>query len=130
MSTSTAARSSSSASPGSRSGSPPPALLRRTTSQGPEELWPDYKRMRDRIGAERGWPPMGQAEFAREADHGSLYAGSPATVAAKIAATAKALGISRFDLKYSAGPLAHDKLMPSIELYGSKVVPLVRDMME
>ena len=106
-----------------------PGYVADTDAQAREELWPDYKRMRDRIGAERGWPPMGQAEFAREADHGSLYVGSPATVAAKIAATAKALGLSRFDLKYSAGPLAHDKLMRSIELYGSKVIPLVRDMM-
>ena len=106
-----------------------PGYVADTDAQARAELWPDYKRMRDRIGAERGWPPMGQAEFAREADHGSLYVGSPETVAAKIAATAKALGISRFDLKYSAGPLAHDKLMRSIELYGSKVVPLVRQMM-
>ena len=106
-----------------------PGYVAATDAQAREELWPDYKRMRDRIGAERGWPPMGQAEFAREADHGSLYVGAPETVAAKIAATAKALGIARFDLKYSAGPLAHDKLMRSIELYGSKVVPLVRQMM-
>ena len=106
-----------------------PGYVAATDAQAREELWPDYKRMRDRIGAERGWPPMGQAEFAREADHGSLYVGSPETVAAKIAATAKALGISRFDLKYSAGPLPHEKLMRSIELYGSKVVPLVRQMM-
>ena len=106
-----------------------PGYVAATDAQAREELWPDYKRMRDRIGAERGWPPMGQAEFAREADHGSLYVGAPETVAAKIAATAKALGIARFDLKYSAGPLPHDKLMRSIELYGSKVVPLVRQMM-
>ena len=106
-----------------------PGYVADTDAQAREELWPDYKRMRDRIGAERGWPPMGQAEFAREADHGSLYVGAPETVAAKIAATAKALGIARFDLKYSAGPLPHDKLMRCIELYGSKVIPLVREMM-
>jgi alkanesulfonate monooxygenase SsuD/methylene tetrahydromethanopterin reductase-like flavin-dependent oxidoreductase (luciferase family) len=85
--------------------------------------------MRDRIGAERGWPPMGRAEFDREADQGSLYVGSPETVARKIAATAKGLGIARFDLKYSAGALSHEKLMRSIELYGDKVIPLVRDML-
>jgi probable LLM family oxidoreductase len=106
-----------------------PGYVADTDAQARAELWPDYKRMRDRIGAERGWPPMGQAEFAREADQGSLYVGSPETVARKIAATAKALGLTRFDLKYSAGPLAHDKLMRSIELYGRKVIPLVRDML-
>ena len=85
--------------------------------------------MRDRIGAERGWPPMGRAEFEREADSGALFVGAPETVARKIAATAKALGLARFDLKYSAGHLAHEKLMRSIELYGRKVIPLAREML-
>jgi hypothetical protein len=50
-------------------------------------------------------------------------------VARKIAGTVKALGVSRFDIKYSAGPLSHAKMMRSIELYGRKVIPLVRDML-
>lgn len=71
---------------------------------------------------------MTRAEFDQEADQG-LYVGSPETVARKIAATAKALGITRFDVKYSARPLSHEKLMRTIELYGSKVVPLARHML-
>jgi probable LLM family oxidoreductase len=106
-----------------------PGYIADTDERAREELWPDYKQMRDRIGAERGWSPMGRAEFDQEADYGSLYVGSPQTVARKIAATAKALGISRFDMKYSAGHLSHEKLMRSVELYGSKVVPLVREML-
>ncbi|WP_043433705.1 LLM class flavin-dependent oxidoreductase [Cystobacter fuscus] len=106
-----------------------PGYVARTDAAAREEFWPHYKRMRDRIGAERGWPPMSAAEFEREVEQGSLYLGSPETVARKIAATAKALGLSRFDLKYSAGPLPHDKLMRCIELYGREVVPLVRDML-
>jgi probable LLM family oxidoreductase len=94
-----------------------------------EELWPDYKRMRDHIGAERGWPPMQRAEFDREIESGSLYVGSPDTVARRIATTAKALGISRFDMKYSAGMLSHEKIMRCIELFGKKVMPLTREMM-
>jgi probable LLM family oxidoreductase len=97
--------------------------------QAREELWPHHKGMRDRIGAERGWPPVTRASFDQEADGGSLYVGAPETVARRIAATAKALGIARFDMKYSAGTLPHDKLMRSIELYGTKVIPLVRDML-
>ena len=52
-------------------------MSRETDEKAREELWPDYKKMRDRIGAERGWPPMTRAEFEREADQGSLYVGSP-----------------------------------------------------
>lgn len=105
-----------------------PGYVSDTDEQAREELWPDYKRMRDRIGAERGWPPMGRAEFDREADQGSLYVGAPETVARKIAATVKALTVTRFDMKYSAGSLSHEKLLRSVELYASKVAPLVRDM--
>ena len=100
-----------------------------TDAQAREELFSDYKRMRDKIGGERGWPPMSRADFEREIEHGSLYAGSPETVARKIVASVKALGVSRFDMKYSAGPLSHAKMMRCIELYGRKVMPLVREMM-
>jgi len=100
-----------------------------TDAQAREDLFVDYKRMRDKIGAERGWSPMTRADFEREIEHGSLYVGSPETVARKIAGTVKALGVSRFDIKYSAGPLSHEKMMRSIELYGRKVIPLVRDML-
>jgi probable LLM family oxidoreductase len=106
-----------------------PGYVADTDEQAREQLWPDYKVMRDRIGAERGWPPMQRAEFDHEADQGSLYVGSPETVARKIAATAKALRLSRFQMKYSAGALSHERLMHSIELYGSKVIPLVRELL-
>jgi alkanesulfonate monooxygenase SsuD/methylene tetrahydromethanopterin reductase-like flavin-dependent oxidoreductase (luciferase family) len=84
--------------------------------------------MRDKIGAERGWPPMSRADFEREIEHGSLYVGSPETVARKIVGTVKAFNLSRFTMKYSAGPLPHEKAMRCIELYGRRVMPLVREM--
>ncbi|EKS31030.1 Alkanal monooxygenase alpha chain [Afipia felis] len=106
-----------------------PGYVAATDAQAREEFWLHYKGMRDRIGAERGWPPMEKAEFEREIAHGSLYLGSPETVARKIAATVKALGVSRFDLKYSAGTLPHAKLMTCIELYGREVMPRVRELL-
>jgi alkanesulfonate monooxygenase SsuD/methylene tetrahydromethanopterin reductase-like flavin-dependent oxidoreductase (luciferase family) len=95
-----------------------------------DELWPHYKVLRDRIGAERGMPPIGRATFDLEADRGSLYVGAPKTVARKIVTTVRTLGISRFDMKYSAGQLPHENLLRSIELYGREVIPLVRDMLK
>jgi probable LLM family oxidoreductase len=100
-----------------------------TDTQAREDLFFDYKRMRDKIGAERGWPPLTSADFEREIERGSLYVGSPETVARKIASTAKVLGVNRFDMKYSAGPLSHKKMMRSIELYGRKVIPMVRELL-
>jgi len=107
-----------------------PGHVAATDAQAKEEVWPHYQKMMTRIGAERGWPPMGRDHFEREAGpDGALYVGSPETVAAKIAATARTLGIARFDMKYSSGTLPHDKLMTSIELFGTKVVPLVQEML-
>jgi alkanesulfonate monooxygenase SsuD/methylene tetrahydromethanopterin reductase-like flavin-dependent oxidoreductase (luciferase family) len=84
----------------------------------------------NRIGAERGWTPIGRAHFEREAGpDGALFVGSPDTVAAEIAGTMKVLGLTRFDLKYSNGTLPHDKLMTSIELYGTRVAPMVRELL-
>ncbi len=106
-----------------------PGYVADTDTRAKDELWPAFKVMRDRIGAERGWGPISRAEFDREADEGSLYCGSPETVARKITATAQTLGIARFDMKYSAGTLSHEKLMRSIELYGTRVIPRVRDIL-
>jgi probable LLM family oxidoreductase len=106
-----------------------PGHIAETDAEAREQLWPAYRTMRDRIGRERGWPPMSRPEFEHEISAGSLYAGSPETVARKIAATVRDLGASRFDLKYSAGTLSHDLMLRSIELYGREVIPRVRELL-
>jgi alkanesulfonate monooxygenase SsuD/methylene tetrahydromethanopterin reductase-like flavin-dependent oxidoreductase (luciferase family) len=106
-----------------------PGHIAETDAQAREELWEPYREMRNRIGSERGWPPTSRREYEQEIEAGSLYVGSPETVAKKIAATARALGIVRFDMKYSAGTLRHDLMMRSIELFGREVMPRVKQMM-
>jgi probable LLM family oxidoreductase len=106
-----------------------PGHLADTDAQAREQLWPHYEVMRNRIGSERGWPPTSRAEFEREIAVGSLYVGSPETVARKIVATVRALGASRFDMKYSAGTLPHERMLHSIELYGREVIPRVRRLL-
>ena len=105
-----------------------PGHIADTDEQAIEEMWPSYEKMFGRIGRERGWAPVTKEHFLNEVHHGSLYVGSPETVAKKIAHAVNALGIQRFDLKYSTGPLEHEKLLHSIELYGTKVIPMVREM--
>lgn len=94
-----------------------------------DEFFPDYKRMHDRIGSTRGWPPLTRAQFDAEVTGGSLYVGGPETVARKIARTVQTLGLTRFQLKYSAGPLPHALLMGCIERYGQLVAPRVRALL-
>ena len=100
-----------------------------TDEQAREQFFRPYTISTERIGAERGWPAPTEESFLEEVEHGSMAVGSPETVARKIAAGVRALGASRFDLKISTGPLSHGKLMRSIELYGTRVAPLVRDML-
>jgi probable LLM family oxidoreductase len=103
-----------------------PGFIAATDEDAKEILWPHYEAMTNRIGRERGWPPATRARFEHEAGpDGALFVGSPETVAAKIAYTAKGLGIQRFDLKISNGTLGHDHLMSAIELYGTEVAPRV-----
>lgn len=105
-------------------------LVAETDEQALETLWPHYKRTMDRLGAERGWPPASRMRFQASAGpDGNLVVGSPDTVARKIARIAEGLGLSRLDIKYSAGTLPHEPMMRSIELLGTRVKPMVLDML-
>ncbi len=107
-----------------------PGHVAATDEEAWEALFPPLKANRDTIGAERGWPPYSRLAFQRDlGPEGAVYAGSPETVARKIAGTVRLLGLSRFDLKFSNGPLSHAHLMRSIELYGTRVVPRVRELL-
>ncbi|MFT4199134.1 LLM class flavin-dependent oxidoreductase [Gordonia sp. (in: high G+C Gram-positive bacteria)] len=106
-----------------------PGHIADTDEQALDEYWPHYRAMNDRIGRERGWPPATKDKLVAEARSGSQYVGSPETVARRIADTATALGLTRFDFKYASGPMAHEKLMHSIELYATRVMPRVREIL-
>jgi probable LLM family oxidoreductase len=106
-----------------------PGFIADTDDEARELLFPYFKTQRDRIGRERGWPPATREQFDAEVAAGAVFAGSPHTVAAKIARTAVALGLSRFDLKYSNGAMPHEHLMRAIELYATEVIPRVRELL-
>lgn len=105
-----------------------PGFVAETDEEARNTVFDGWVEMRTRIGRERGWPPPSAGDFEREVATGALYVGSPETVARKVAATVKVLGVDRFDLKYDQ-KVRHDQLLGSIELYGSKVVPMVKDML-
>ena len=107
-----------------------PGHIAATDEEAREQLWPHYQAQMNRIGRERGWSPMGRGHFEQEAGpSGSLYVGSPETVAQKIAAAVRTMGVDRFDLKYGNGGLSYANLMTSIELYGTQVIPRVRELL-
>ncbi|MEU1184037.1 LLM class flavin-dependent oxidoreductase [Streptomyces sp. NPDC005820] len=104
-----------------------PGFIADTDEEARQLHWPSYKVVRDRIGALRGWPPIRKEEYDSEIEHGSLYIGSPETVARKMARTVKALGVGRFDLIY--GNQSIGARLRAVELYGTKVLPMVRDLL-
>ncbi|MGX6600898.1 LLM class flavin-dependent oxidoreductase [Micromonosporaceae bacterium Da 78-11] len=106
-----------------------PGFVADTDEQAKELHFPSYKVQTDRIGALRGWPPLRRANYEAEVADGSLYVGSPETVARKIAKAAKTLGVGRFDLIYTAGAQSVSARTRAVELFGSKVAPMVRDLM-
>lgn len=106
-----------------------PGFIADTDEEAREVFFPRYKVMRDRIGALRGWPPVTRAEFDDEVERGSMYVGSPTTVARRIAAAVGALDVGRFDLIYSAGSLPMSARLRAVELYGSQVIPMVRELL-
>jgi probable LLM family oxidoreductase len=108
-----------------------PGHVAETDELARDQLWPHYRAMHARIGSERGWPPMTREQFdMATGPTGALAVGSPATVAAKIVRAVSGLGASRYDLKYSAGTLPHELSMRAIELYGTEVVPRVREELD
>ncbi len=106
-----------------------PGFIAATDAEAQETLWPHYQAMFGRIGRERGWPPTTKERYLDEVHNGSLYVGSPETVARKIAATVRDLKIQRFDLKYATGPVPHSALLTCIQLYGEQVIPMVNDLL-
>ncbi|MFG1924598.1 LLM class flavin-dependent oxidoreductase [Cryptosporangium sp. NPDC048952] len=107
-----------------------PGFVAATDEEAAEIVWPHAQAMHNRIGAERGWPKYTRGRFESDINHGALHLGSPETVAQKIARTIRALGIQRFDLKYTNGPIPHEHMATAIELYGTKVVPRVRELLD
>lgn len=106
-----------------------PGYLAPTDEEAAEEFWPFYKASFGRIGRERGWGEASHGQFMSEVLHGSMYVGSPETVAQKIAYAMKSVGAQRFDLKYSNGPMPQSKLLRNIELYATEVVPRVKQLL-
>jgi len=106
-----------------------PGFVADTDELAREYMFDAYKEQRDRIGASRGWPAMSREEFEHEISDGSLYVGSPETVARKIANTVKTLNIGRFDLIYSGGAVDAGARLHAVELYGDKVIPMVREIL-
>jgi probable LLM family oxidoreductase len=86
-----------------------------------------YLAMMNRIGRERGWPPSGEREYkALRSERGPVAVGSPEQVAEKILAEHALFANQRYVAQMSVGAVTHADVLHSMELFGTKVAPLVR----
>ena len=105
-----------------------PGLVAETDQMARDLVRDGWFAMRERMGRERGWPPPEPGDFDDEIENGSLYVGSPETVAQKVAETIRTLRVNRFDLKFDQ-PVRHEYQLESIQRYGDEVVPMVKKLL-
>jgi probable LLM family oxidoreductase len=101
-----------------------------TDDEAIEIQWPYYKEQFESAARERGWRPPTFEQFLHEVEYGSMYVGSPETVANRIATVVGSLSLSRFHLHYAIGRVPHEQRMAMIELYGREVIPRVRQLLD
>jgi probable LLM family oxidoreductase len=98
-----------------------------TTQAAADQFYGPQAEVMNRIGRERGWGPTNRAHFDQaRSPLGNLFLGEPELVAEKIIAAHRVFGMDRFLLQMAIGPMPHDQIMRGIELYGTKVAPIVR----
>jgi probable LLM family oxidoreductase len=98
-----------------------------TSQAAADEAFVAHKVVMDKIGRERGWPPMTRGQFDASTElHGANLVGSPQRVIEKILFQHEIFGHQRFMVQFSVGTLPHASIMRSIELYGTEVAPAVR----
>ena len=107
-----------------------PGYVAATDEQARDEFWPRWLELIRKVSKTRGFAIPTKESFLQEVGpRGALYVGSPETVARKIAANLPALGANRFDLKFGVSGLPQQVVMTNIELYGTQVIPRVRELL-
>ena len=101
-----------------------------TTQEAIDVAFPPYVEVMGRIGRERGWPPPNRRQFdAERSPKGAMLLGSPQEVIDKILYEHEVFRHQRMLIQFTVGPTPHAKVMRSIELFGTKVAPVVRQML-
>jgi probable LLM family oxidoreductase len=98
-----------------------------TTEDAAQRFHGPLTEVMNRLGRERGWPPMTRAQYEEQiGPRGALMVGSPELVAEKILFQHTIFRHQRFLLQLSVGPMPHAQVMHAIELFGTRVAPIIR----
>jgi alkanesulfonate monooxygenase SsuD/methylene tetrahydromethanopterin reductase-like flavin-dependent oxidoreductase (luciferase family) len=103
------------------------AFLGETVAEADRAFAAPYLQLMNRIGRERGWPASGRREYeGLRSARGALAVGSPEQVAEKILLEHELFANTRYIGQMSVGAVAHADVLRSMELFGTRVAPLVR----
>lgn len=97
-----------------------------TSKQAADEFYPSYEALMNRVGKDRGWSPMSRPQFEYLRSDGPLVVGDAQLAIDKIMRQYELFGNTRFVAQLITGHTSHDKILKAIELYGTKVAPVVR----
>jgi len=104
-----------------------PTYLADSAPQAIEESYPAFAHLFTRIGRERGWGAMTRSQFMQmRSPQGGILIGSPQDVIEKILHQHELFGHKRFLAQIGIGPMSHRNILHAIELFGTKVAPVVR----
>lgn len=96
-----------------------------------DEYYPVYSAQMDRVGRSRGWPPYQQQQYVTGRSRGGhLIIGDANEAIDKILKMQELFGLTRFSAHMDVGGPSHKLLMRSIEIYGTKIAPKVREALK
>ncbi len=99
-----------------------------TRREAIDKSFPAAQIVMNKIGRERGWPPMRKEQYEQGATlRGANFIGSPDDIIEKILFQHEIFQHQRLLLQLSVGTMPHDEMLHAIELLGTKVAPVVRE---
>lgn len=101
------------------------------SQQTADEYYPLYSAQMNRVGRSRGWPPYLRQQYdAGRSSKGHLIIGDANEAIDKILKMEELFGLTRFSAHMDVGGPSHQSLMKSIEIYGTKIAPKVREALK
>lgn len=102
-----------------------------TNEEATLKFFPSTQYAMNKLGRERGWAPYTIESFQNARGlQGALYVGDPEMIAKKIIHLRKTVGVTRFFIHTPVATMPHEEVLKSIELFGTKVAPIVRREIE
>ena len=96
-----------------------------------DEYYPVYSAQMNRVGKSRGWPPYQRQQYDMgRTKQGALIIGDANEAIDKILQMQEMFGLTRFSAHMDVGGPSHQSLMKSIEIYGTKIAPKIREALK